>query len=684
MEFESPSLRTGQADLPHPALQSVVLPPRGLTGGGMGRHQREQPALRKVGFGPALMIRSASRSLSAPPAAQDAAQSHAHPTVQRGERGLMAVLKIPKPAPQGLIQIDEGGRQALPVRAPGLGSNCVSKFSLTLPAWPFAALLEMVAEKIEAPWLGGVHNSRLDRMQSQSGCCRPALHLFQRPLSFPFRATQHHEVVCVPHHLDASLHHPVVERIQIDIGQQRTDHRALGRSRFRCPEVHLLQYSLCQECFQQLQRPPIGDLRFHPLQQFRSRDGVEVALQIRIDDPAVTLLQQGIDAAQRVLAAPFRSESVALRCEVPLEYRLQHCSERRLRHPVAHRGNPQRALFFAAQLVNPMPPHRLRSITAVRQRMRELFQVRFQVALELFHRHVVHARRPVVRLHSRKGLPQVGQRVHLVNQPEPLASLQPCFQGRQHPFGPNRRFHPVPAGSYPPWSLRFSGLLSRLRHYRRSCFRGLLPHVSTFLRPFAPDPLQALLRSYGRSDSCSPGSSAFSRHELRLLHEQVSLIHAPGLPTIPSPTTCGRSASSGHATPRRVEPRLLPHGNTPNGNSGLRHSLAGSPHRTGRIEFLIVRTGRSPPAAPHPVSPRRSCRPITSYVDLERTFTSLTKCALRRTSGEFTSPLRCSGGFTPPWRRKAASTACRSRGGHRAGRISGFCPWPSWGARRGS
>ena len=90
--------------------------------------------------------------------------------------------------------------------------------------------------------------------------------------------------------------------------------------------------------------------------------------------------------------------------------------------------------------------------------------------------------------------------------------------------------------------------------------------------------------------------------------EQVSLIHAPGLPTIPSPTTCGRSVSSGHVTYRRIEPRLLPHGSSPNGNSGLRHSLAGSPHHTGRIEFLIVRTGRSPPAAPHPVSPRRSCR----------------------------------------------------------------------------
>ena len=247
---------------------------------------------------------------------------------------------------------------------------------------------------------------------------------------------------------------------------------------------------------------------------------------------------------------------------------------------------------------------------------------------------LVHACRPTVCLDTFKASPQVGQRVHLVNQPEPLASSHSLFESRQHPFRPNRRFHPVPAGSNPRRRLRFSGLLSRFRHCRRSCFRGLLRHVSTFLRPFAPGPLQALLHSYGRSDSCAPGSSAFLRHELRLLHAQVSLIHAPGLPTIPSPTTCGCSASSGHVTPRRVEPRLLPHGVSPNGNSGLRHSLAGSPHRTGRIEFLSVRTGRSPPAAPHPVSPRRSCRPITSYVDLERTFTPPTRCALRRTSAD--------------------------------------------------
>ena len=237
---------------------------------------------------------------------------------------------------------------------------------------------------------------------------------------------------------------------------------------------------------------------------------------------------------------------------------------------------------------------------------------------------MIHACRSVVRLHSRKGSPQVGQRVDLVHQTVPLASHHSLFESRQHPFRPDLGFDPGPSRP------NLSGGLSRTC---RHCFRDLpcsVRHVSTFLRPFAPDPLQALPRSYGRSDSCSPGSAvpgSCRRPPLRLLHEQVSLIHAPDLPTLPSPTTCGRSVSPGHVTPRQIEPRSLLHGTSPNGNSGLRHCTAGSPSDTGRIEFLIVRTGRSPPAAPHPVSRRRSCLQLLVYVEPERTFTSLAECA---------------------------------------------------------
>ena len=76
------------------------------------------------------------------------------------------------------------------MRAPGLGPNGVSKFPLPLPSRPALALLEMVTEKVESTRLGGIHNSRLDRMQRQSGLRRPTSHLFQRLLSFALRATQ--------------------------------------------------------------------------------------------------------------------------------------------------------------------------------------------------------------------------------------------------------------------------------------------------------------------------------------------------------------------------------------------------------------------------------------------------------------------------------------------------------------
>ncbi len=146
---------------------------------------------------------------------------------------------------------------------------------------------------------------------------------------------------------------------------------------------------------------------------------------------------------------------------------------------------------------------------------------------------------------------------------------------------------------------------------RRHLAVGVSPFLrsssSTFLRPFAPDPLRPFV---ALMDALTPARAVlavlglFPAATPSAPREQVSLIHAPDLPTIPSPTTCVRSVSPRHVTCRRIEPRLLPYGN---GNSGLRHSLAGSPRLTGRIEFLIVRTGRSPPAAPHPVSPRRSC-----------------------------------------------------------------------------
>ena len=124
----------------------------------------------------------------------------------------------------------------------------------------------------------------------------------------------------------------------------------------------------------------------------------------------------------------------------------------------------------------------------------------------------------------------------------------------------------------------------RLCDCRWFVFRQFGLHLSTFLRSLASRPLQAFHRYYERSDSC-PALAA----------GQVSPLHAHELPAIPSPTT--------ECSPPSL---TLPFGaaGRPDGQtSPLNRRLADT---SGRIEFVILRTGRSPPVASHPASRRRS------------------------------------------------------------------------------
>src|SRR5260370_22338862 len=84
-----------------------------------------------------------------------------------------------------------------------------------------------------------------------------------------------------------------------------------------------------------------------------------------------------------------------------------------------------------------------------------------------------------------------------------------------------------------------------------------------------------------------------------LSDRQVSLIHTLSLPD--------------HSVSNHLAPTLVAFSRYPSApalavsRSRLRPRHAGSSGIPGRIEFLIVQTGRSPPAAPHPASWRRSC-----------------------------------------------------------------------------
>jgi hypothetical protein len=147
--------------------------------------------------------------------------------------------------------------------------------------------------------------------------------------------------------------------------------------------------------------------------------------------------------------------------------------------------------------------------------------------------------------------------------------------------------------------------LLSLWHCRRSVFLRCVRHKSTFLRSLRSTSVTRLLSYYGRSDSCSPGSSAYTRfralsHELRHLHEQVSPIYATGLPdhSVSNHPACPVAAFSRYPSARQVLRLRGP---------GFAFGMQAHQHSPDRIEFVILRTSRSPPAAPHPASRRRSC-----------------------------------------------------------------------------
>jgi hypothetical protein len=149
-------------------------------------------------------------------------------------------------------------------------------------------------------------------------------------------------------------------------------------------------------------------------------------------------------------------------------------------------------------------------------------------------------------------------------------------------------------------------------------------YSSTSLPPLAPSPLRDFTATM---EALTPVRPALrSLHEHRLFGEQVSLIHVSNLPTPPSPTTPQALDADFARYPSSRRVSCLR-------RSRLHHFPAGSPTLTGRIEFVILRMDRSPPAAPHPASRTDAVavgyRPESVY--LKRTSTSPIKHAFRRT-----------------------------------------------------
>src|SRR5207302_743086 len=86
--------RSVQADLPHTALRSMVLPRRGLAGQGMSRLQTEKPLLGEERVGPADVGRAVAVFPTTGASAQQASQPAADHPIDATENPAMTVLEV--------------------------------------------------------------------------------------------------------------------------------------------------------------------------------------------------------------------------------------------------------------------------------------------------------------------------------------------------------------------------------------------------------------------------------------------------------------------------------------------------------------------------------------------------------------------------------------------------------------
>ena len=487
----------------------------------MGIHKTEKPMFSKEFIWPAKMIHIATDALGTLAAfPQDAAQATPDPSVECRKRPLMAVFEVLKPSLKRAIHVHRNSGQTCAVTAPGLGTNGVFELPQTLLAGPACASLEMVSEKVKSlTRKGGIYHAGLLRMQDQTPFRNQLLHLVQGFICLRFVTTHDDEVIGISDHLKASRLHRFIDGMEVEVGQQGTDYGALGRPCFGRPPGQPLHDVLIEKSFDQLKQAAVGNMPANLLYQFLMGNAVEVGLQIGIHHMGIAGLQEPIHFPQGILASSVWPETVTVRFELRLEYRLYNQPYRRLDYPIPHSGYPQGPLLFTAKLVYIDPLDRSRSVCPCAKLLLQPGNVLLRSLLKPLHAFMIRPGTALVPSDRLPGGAKGRWPVHLIDQAEPNISFHPLNEGLQHAIRPYGAFHPVKRPS-------FSRLFSRLGHCHGDRFTLYRQHTSTFLRPFAPRPLR---RFPANMDALTPDRRALRTlirgNELPSCPGQVSLVH---------------------------------------------------------------------------------------------------------------------------------------------------------------
>src|SRR6266511_5688312 len=307
--------------------------------------------------------------------AQHGPQAPPDHLIEVEEDARVGVLEVAEPAFERPVEIDHDDLQALPSGPPCLLADRLLQLVEALLSHMTTAAFEPVAEELEpVPLAPAVGDPRLLGVQHEAVRSHPRLDQRERRFGLRLVPGEDDEVVRIPHHRVSVFGHQPIEGIEINVGQQRADHRALRRAYVRRPPVQTLQDVGFQPTAEEVEHPAIADPLLDPRHQTIVRVRLEVRLQVGIHHMGVSLLEQPIDLPQRVTAPAFRTEAVAAVAEPALEDRLDHEPDRLLDDAILDRGYPQRPRPAVA-LRDLDPFDRLRAVAALPQGRRQLRQI---------------------------------------------------------------------------------------------------------------------------------------------------------------------------------------------------------------------------------------------------------------------------------------------------------------------
>ena len=164
----------------------------------MGCGQVKEPLRCKECVRPTLMVAPTSAPAAMVAFAQNAAQTHPEPSVERNKGTTRAMLKVDQPAPQRPIDVLDDDRHRFPLVASGFGPQRVLEFLHTLRTRPMIAPLEVIAEKVNAAALRGIDHPGLVRVEREPRGLRPRRDQGERALRVRFAPAQNDEVASKP------------------------------------------------------------------------------------------------------------------------------------------------------------------------------------------------------------------------------------------------------------------------------------------------------------------------------------------------------------------------------------------------------------------------------------------------------------------------------------------------------